>query len=62
MRCKKIEMISNITKSDNVDRRICKNCKDFINGKCSFLGKIKYTDLYNCSFYKGKNENNLKNM
>ena len=63
MRCKKSEMISYIGRKDTpIDRRLCKDCKRFTGGKCSFLGNIKYTDLYNCSFYKGKNENNLKNM
>ena len=63
MKCKKSKMISYIGRKDNpVERRLCKDCKEFIDGKCAFLGNIKYTDLYNCSFYKGKNENNLKNM
>ena len=63
MRCKKREMESYIGRKDNpADRRLCKDCKEFIDGKCSFLGNIKYTDLYNCSFYKGKNENKIKNL
>ena len=55
MRCKKSEMISYIGRKDTpIDRRLCKDCKEFIGDKCSFLDSIKYTDLYNCSFYKVK--------
>ena len=55
MRCKKSEMISYIGRKDNpAERRLCKDCKEFIDGKCAFLGKITNKDFYHCSFYKVK--------
>ena len=53
MRCKKSEMIPYIGRKDTpIDRRLCKDCKEFIDGKCAFLGEIANKDAYCCSWYK----------
>ena len=50
---KTIPMESNIGRKDNpAERRLCKDCKEFIDGKCAFLGEIVNKDAYCCSWYK----------
>ena len=50
---KTIPMESNIGRKDTpIDRRLCKDCKEFIDGKCVFLGEIVNKDAYCCSWYK----------
>ena len=50
---KTIPMESYIGRKDTpIDRRLCKDCKEFIDGKCAFLGEIVNKDAYCCSWYK----------
>ena len=47
------------------DKRLCKNCSNFREGKkkltCRILGgEIKFPDHPHCSWYKEKKDKNLK--
>ena len=53
MKYYKTEPLESYTgRKDTAERRLCKDCKEFIGGKCSFLGEIVNKDAYCCSWYK----------
>jgi len=57
---KTIEMIPLLNETVS-QKRLCRNCRRWIGGKCEYLGEIINTEACYCSWYKDKRlKNNNK--